>query len=120
MSNYQEESCNKLELIFLLRHNDEEARDSTDFNKMQRPELLQRCRQLRLNPRMISELSEEDLSKLRGGVAKKECGELLIGQIDHVPHPQLHRIHKHQIASEIFLFLLTESFRVCRGKKHIK
>ena len=57
--------CNKMELIFLLRHKDEEASGSTDFNKMQRPQLLQRCRQLHLHPRMISELSEEDLSKLR-------------------------------------------------------
>jgi hypothetical protein len=40
------------------------------------------------------------------------CGELLIGQIDHVPHPQLLGPHKHQIASEIFQFLFTESFRV--------
>ena len=48
------------------------------------------------------------------------CGELLIGQIDHVPHPQLLGAHKHHIASEIFQFLLTESFRVSRGKNHIK
>jgi len=48
------------------------------------------------------------------------CGKLLIGQIDHVPHPQLLGAHKHHIVSEIFQFLLTESFRVCRGKKHLK
>jgi len=58
-------ACNKMELIFLLRHKDEEASGCTDFNKMQRPQLLQRCRQLHLHPRMVSELSEEDLSKLR-------------------------------------------------------
>ncbi len=57
--------CNKMELIFLRRHKDEEVSGSTDFNNMQRPQLLQRCRQLHLHPRMISELSEEDLSKLR-------------------------------------------------------
>jgi hypothetical protein len=57
--------CLKMELIFLLRHRDEEASGSTDFNKMSRDQLLQRCRQLRLKPRMISELPQEDLSKLR-------------------------------------------------------
>ena len=58
-------ACNKMELICLLSHKDEESSGSTDFNKMQRPQLLQRCRQLHLHPRMISELSELDLSKLR-------------------------------------------------------
>jgi hypothetical protein len=47
-------------------------------------------------------------------------GELVIGQIDHVAHPQLLGAHKHQMLSEIFQFLLTESFRICRGNKYIK
>jgi len=34
--------CLKMELIFLLRHRDEEASGSTDFNKMSKDELLQR------------------------------------------------------------------------------
>ncbi len=57
--------CLKMELIFLLRHRDEEASGSTDFNKMSKEALLQRCRQLGLKPRMISELPQDDLSKLR-------------------------------------------------------
>ena len=53
-------TCNKLEFIFLLRHYDEQTIDSTDFNKIQRPELLQKCRKLRLNPCVISQLSQEE------------------------------------------------------------